>query len=82
MSRFLLRLVVLLPLLFVLELTPWVQAWLVNPWINALAQIAAGIVTLFDANVVATGKILRESTNGFAVAIEAGCNGVEATLVS
>jgi exosortase H (IPTLxxWG-CTERM-specific) len=81
MSRFLLRFVVLLALLFVLELTPWVQAWLVIPWTSALATIAAGIVTLFDPNVVATGKILRDSTNGFAVAIEAGCNGVEATLV-
>jgi exosortase H (IPTLxxWG-CTERM-specific) len=38
-------------------------------------------VTLFDGNVVATGKIMRSNTNGFAVSIEAGCNGVEATLV-
>ena len=30
---------------------------------------------------MATGKVLRSATNGFAVSIEAGCNGVEATLV-
>ena len=39
------------------------------------------LVTLFDANVVATGKVMRSTTNGFAVSIEAGCNGVEATIV-
>ena len=29
----------------------------------------------------AAGKILRSTTNGFAVSIEAGCNGIEATIV-
>ena len=38
-------------------------------------------MTLFDGNVVAAGKVMRSNTNGFAVSIEAGCNGVEATLV-
>ena len=38
-------------------------------------------MTLFDANVVATGKVMRSTANGFAVSIEAGCNGVEATIV-
>jgi exosortase H (IPTLxxWG-CTERM-specific) len=27
------------------------------------------------------GKVLRSTSNGFAVSIEAGCNGVEATIV-
>ena len=69
------------PLLFGLELTPWVQRWFVIPWTNALAQFSTWLVTLFDANVVATGKVMRSTTNGFAVSIEAGCNGVEATIV-
>jgi exosortase H (IPTLxxWG-CTERM-specific) len=30
---------------------------------------------------MAIGKIMRSTTNGFAVSIEAGCNGVEATIV-
>jgi len=81
MLRFFLLFVVLLAVLFGLELTPWVQDWFVTPWTNALAAISAWIVTLFDGNVVATGKIMRSSSNGFAVSIEAGCNGVEATLV-
>ncbi len=81
MLRFFLLFVVLLAVLFGLELTPWVQDWFVIPWTNALAAISTWIVTLFDGNVVATGKVMRSSTNGFAVSIEAGCNGVEATLV-
>jgi len=81
MLRFFLLFVVLLAVLFGLELTPWVQDWFVIPWTNALARISTWIVTLFDGNVVATGKVMRSNTNGFAVSIEAGCNGVEATLV-
>jgi len=81
MLRFFLLFIVLLAVLFGLELTPWVQAWFVIPWTNALAAISTWIVTLFDGNVVATGKVMRSGTNGFAVSIEAGCNGVEATLV-
>jgi len=67
--------------LFGLELTPPAQRWFVEPWTNTLAQISTAIVTFFDPNVVAVGKVMRSTTNGFAVSIEAGCNGVEATIV-
>jgi exosortase H (IPTLxxWG-CTERM-specific) len=43
--------------------------------------VSAGTVTLFDNSVVSAGKVLRSTANGFAVSIEAGCNGVEATIV-
>lgn len=36
---------------------------------------------LFDSNVIAYGKILQSTSNGFAVSIEAGCNGIEAAIV-
>ena len=81
MVRFFLLFLLLLGLLFGLELTPWAQRWFVVPWTNALAQFSTWLVTLFDANVVATGKVMRSTANGFAVSIEAGCNGVEATIV-
>ncbi len=81
MVRFFLMFVVLLAVLFGLELTPWAQQWLIEPWTGALASISTWIVTLFDGNVAAAGKVMRSTTNGFAVSIEAGCNGVEATLV-
>jgi exosortase H (IPTLxxWG-CTERM-specific) len=79
--RFFILFVVLLALLFGLELTPLAQAWFVEPWTSALARISAWLVTLFDSSVVASGKVLRSTANGFAVSIEAGCNGIEATIV-
>jgi len=81
MIRFFVLFLVLLAVLFGLELTPPVQDWFVVPWTNTLARVSAGLVTLFDSDVTATGKVLRSTSNGFAVSIEAGCNGVEATLV-
>lgn len=81
MTRFFVLFVALLVVLFGIELTPWAQRWLVMPWTSALASVSTAIVTFFDANVVAAGKVIRSTTNGFAVSIEAGCNGVEATLV-
>jgi exosortase H (IPTLxxWG-CTERM-specific) len=81
MVRFFVVFIVLLAVLFALELTPVVQAFFVVPWTSALAAISAGLVTLFDPDVVASGKVIRSTANGFAVAIEAGCNGVEATIV-
>jgi exosortase H (IPTLxxWG-CTERM-specific) len=79
--RFFVTFVALQVVLFGLELTPWVQAHLVVPWTNALAAISAWPVTLIDPGVAAAGKIIRSTVNGFAVTIEAGCNGVEATIV-
>jgi exosortase H (IPTLxxWG-CTERM-specific) len=81
MVRFFVLFLVLQAVLFGAELTPWVQAYAVVPWTNALAAMSASLVTLFDSGVVATGKVLQSNANGFAVSIEAGCNGVEATIV-
>jgi exosortase H (IPTLxxWG-CTERM-specific) len=81
MLRFLVVFVALQALLFGAELTPWAQAYLVVPWTNTLASVSTFLVTQFDPSVVATGKVIRSTANGFAVSIEAGCNGVEATIV-
>ena len=81
MIRFFVTFLVLQAVLFGAELTPWVQEHLVLPWTNLIAAASAGIVTLFDPGVVATGKVLQSKANGFAVSIESGCNGVEATIV-
>jgi len=79
--RFFVQFLVLQAVLFGAELTPWVQEHLVIPWTNAIAAASAALVTLFDPGVVATGKVLQSKANGFAVSIESGCNGVEATIV-
>src|SRR5215212_6311896 len=81
MVRFFVTFVALQVALFAAELTPWAQQYFVVPWTGALAAISAWLVTLFDPNVAAAGKVLRSSVNGFAVSIEAGCNGIEATIV-
>jgi exosortase H (IPTLxxWG-CTERM-specific) len=81
MVRFFLGFLVLQAVLFGTELTPWAQRWFVMPWTDSLAAISADIVKLFDPQVVADGKVLQSVRNGFAVSIEAGCNGVEATIV-
>jgi len=81
MVRFFVGFLLLQAALFGAELTPWAQHWFVAPWTNALAAISADIVKLFDSQVFAEGKILQSQRNGFAVSIEAGCNGVEATIV-
>src|SRR5205823_9326552 len=81
MIRFFILFLILQGALFGLELTPWAQQWFVVPWTRALAAISAGVVKIFDSDVLAQGQVLLSSTNGFAVSIEAGCNGVEATIV-
>jgi exosortase H (IPTLxxWG-CTERM-specific) len=81
MIRFFVLFLLIQAALFGAELTPWAQAYFVVPWTNALAQISTWLVTVVDPNVAAAGKVMRSTANGFAVSIEAGCNGVEATIV-
>jgi exosortase H (IPTLxxWG-CTERM-specific) len=79
--RFFILFVVILVALFAAELTPPVQSAFVLPWTQALAHISAFVTTLFDPNVAAAGKVLQSTRNGFAISIEAGCNGIEAAIV-
>ena len=81
MVRFFVLFVVILVVLFAAELTPPVQSAVVLPWTGALARMSAGLITLFDSQVAAPGRILQSTANGFAVSIEAGCNGIEAAIV-
>ena len=81
MSRFLILFVTLLALSFGLELTPWAQTWLVIPWTDAVAHMSGALMRAFDASVTTSGNVIGSTGSAFAVAIEAGCNGVEATLV-
>jgi len=81
MVRFLALFLFLLFGLLGLELTRPLQAGLVLPWTGLLAQFCAALVQAFDPDVLAYGNILQSSGNGFAVAIQPGCNGVEACIV-
>ena len=67
--------------LFAAELTPPVQSAVVHPWTEALARISVRLITLLDPNVVAFGNVLQSTSGGFAISIEAGCNGIEAAII-
>lgn len=81
MARFATLFVVILFVLFAAELTQPVQRAFVLPWTEALARLSAGVILPFDDRVVAYGKVLQNSRNGFSVSIEAGCNGIEAAII-
>jgi exosortase H (IPTLxxWG-CTERM-specific) len=80
MLRFFLLFLLILGGLFALELTPPGQA-VVRPWTASLAGISASLITLFDPKVISYGNIIQSQANGFGVAIEAGCNAIEACIV-
>lgn len=80
MLRFFLLFLVILGGLFVLELTAPGQAF-VTPWTAILAKLSAGLITVFDPHIIAYGNVIQSQGNGFGIAIEAGCNAVEACIV-
>jgi exosortase H (IPTLxxWG-CTERM-specific) len=81
MRRFLLVFIALLALSFAAELTPFAQARIVTPWTDAVASTSAAVMRTFDTTITTSGNVIGSSSTPFAVSIEAGCNGVEATLV-
>jgi exosortase H (IPTLxxWG-CTERM-specific) len=80
MPRFAIAFTALLLALFAFELSPPGQA-LVRPWTGGVASTASAIIRGFDGDAIAHGKTLASQQSGFAITIEAGCNGVEAMLV-
>lgn len=80
-TRFFVLFLALLAGLFFLELTPWVQAHLVDHWTGALATFSARLITFFDSGVVAYDNVILSQRSGFGVSILPGCNGVEACVV-
>lgn len=81
MGRFILIFVGVLVALFTVEMLRPVQEHVIVPFTSWLATISAALITPFDDSVIAYGKVLQFQDTGFAVSIEAGCNGVEATIV-
>lgn len=67
--------------LFAAELTKPIQNAIVIPFTETIAAISAWLVKAFDSRVISEGIVLRDMDSGFAVAIQAGCNGVEAAIV-
>ena len=81
MARFLFLFCGVLAVLFATEMLKPVQESIIQPFTGLLATVSTAVVMPFDDTVIAQGRILRDATTGFAVSIEAGCNGVEAAIV-
>lgn len=81
MVRFFSIFLVLLLVLFTAELTHTAQNYVILPWTALLAKISAGLVSAFDPDVLAFGKVLQDAKSGIGVSIEPGCNGVEACII-
>jgi len=80
-NYFFLKFVTLLLILFFVELLSITQKGVIIPWTQFLAEMSSYIVRLFDADAISQGIILRDSKSGFGVAIQPGCNGIEAIIV-
>lgn len=81
MGRFLVGFLALQILLFSLEMLAITQAYVVLPWTSFLAWLSAGILSLLDAQVTTSGKVIASTLQPFAISIEPGCNGVEAMII-
>ena len=81
MFRFTILFVVLLLGLFTLEVLEPVDRHVIVPFTSVLADISTWLIGLFDEDAVASGKVIRSLSTGFAVSIERGCNGVEAVII-
>jgi exosortase H (IPTLxxWG-CTERM-specific) len=80
-KRFISIFLLILVSLFTLEMLEPVQKHVIVPFTSLLAYLSAALILPFDETAIAYGKILQFKDTGFAVSIEAGCNGVEATIV-
>jgi exosortase H (IPTLxxWG-CTERM-specific) len=80
-TRFIAIFAVTLVTLFTVEMLNPVQQHVIVPFTSMLARLSAALILPFDSSVMAYGKVLQFKDTGFAVSIEAGCNGVEATIV-
>lgn len=81
MVRFFFLFVFLLLALFGFRITNFARDHVTLPFTAVLADVSGWLITLFDPNVVAEGIIIRSLTNGFAVGIAPGCDGIEAVII-
>lgn len=81
MARFISIFLLVLMVLFGLEMLEPVHVRVVEPFTGYIAALSAWLIMPFDDSVISYGRVLRDGVDGFAVSIESGCNGVEATIV-
>ncbi len=72
--------ILVLVVLFALELLEPVRNAVILPFTAIIATVSASLTQLFDSSVTSHGIILQSLSNGTAVSIQPGCNGVEAMI--
>jgi exosortase H (IPTLxxWG-CTERM-specific) len=81
MLRFAILFLVLLCGLFALEILQPVERYFIVPFTAGLAKVSSWLIGMFDTDAISYGNVIQSASNGFAVAIERGCNGVEALII-
>ncbi|WP_394358032.1 exosortase H [Methylococcus mesophilus] len=67
--------------LFASETTRPIQHAVVEPWTYLLTRMSGWLMRLGDTNVATDGQLIVNLATGYGVTIEAGCNGIEASIV-
>ena len=66
---------------FALEVIPWVEDFLVKPFIAGLAWLSGVLIRLPGGLADVTDVVIRHPLNGFAIKIANGCSGIEAGIL-
>lgn len=81
MLRFFVLFMGLLIALFSLRISSFGREFITEPFTGLLAAISAFILKLFDPDVLSQGVVIQSISNGFAVQIAPGCDGIEAVII-
>jgi exosortase H (IPTLxxWG-CTERM-specific) len=81
MLRFSIVFLVLMFALFTLEVLGPVEKHVIFPFTEGLASFSTWLIRLFDDAVTTHGNVIQSTVVAWGVAIERGCNGVEAVII-
>lgn len=81
MARFFVLFLTLLVALFTFRITEFARDAITLPFTGVLADVSGYLIMLFDDAVSTEGVVIRSLSNGFAVAIAPGCDGIEAVII-
>lgn len=81
MLRFSIVFLVLMFVLFTLEVLAPVEKHVIFPFTQGLATFSTWLIGLFDDSVTTYGNVIQSTSVSWGVAIERGCNGVEAVII-
>ncbi len=81
MFKFFIIFIIIQLALFSGEQLVFAQNHFIIPFTELIAKISAFLIQSFDDKVISQGIVLSHVENNFSVAIQSGCNGIEAVIV-